>query len=349
MNFVAKLNRKTLIAIGVLLVVILIPVILKSNYYIQVACTTLLYCYFSSCWNLIGGLAGQFALGNGLYIGVGAYCCAIAVSAGGSPFIAFPIAIAISILLAFLISSLCFRLSGTYFALSTVAFLYIIRYIIVGNNTLFGFKTNAGKGMTINWYGGWQFLQFRDKTVYFYILLAMLVIIVLITRKIMTNRMGYYLTAIRVNQGAAATIGIPVTRYKMYAQCLSAAMMSVGGVIYASMFMPVDPYFVLGYDLSLQIMMFCVIGGSGTLFGPIIGAAILMLFREVVRVNLGTQYAQLSLVFFGVLLVFCIMFAPEGIVGLCKKLGMRITSRKNGKTPDAPQPPAEERSVESNG
>lgn len=328
MKLKAKLNKKTIAPLVVLVAALFVPAILKSNYYIQVACTVLLYSYFASCWNLIGGLAGQFALGNGLYIGVGAYCCSIAISVGGNPYIAIPIAVVISVVLAFLISSLCFRLSGTYFALSTVAFLYIARYIMVGTNTLFGFRTNAGKGMTINWYGGAKYLQFKNKSVYYYIFLAMLVIVVLITRRIMNNRMGYYLTAIRTNQGAAATIGIPVTRYKMYAQCISAAMMAIGGVLYAVFIMQVDPYFVLGYDLSLQIMMFCIIGGNGTLFGPIIGASLLMLFKEVVRVNLGTQYAQLSLVFFGVILIVCIMFAPDGLVGLYNKIVEKIKHKR---------------------
>lgn len=337
MNLKSKINLKTAIPFIVLILALFVPAVLQSNYLIQVACTMLMYSYFASCWNLIGGLGGQFALGNGLYLGIGAYCCAIAVSEGGTPYIAIPIAIVVSIVIAFLISSLCFRLSGTYFSLATVAFLYIARYIMVGTNTLFGFKTNAGIGMTVPWKGGWKYLQFQNKAVYYYIFLAMVVVLLLITHRIMNTRMGYYLTAIRTNQGAAATIGIPVTRYKMYAQCLSAAMMSLGGVLYATFIMQVDPYTVLGYDLSLQIMMFCVIGGRGTLFGPVLGGSLLMLFKEVVRVNLGTDVAQLSLVLFGVMLIVCIMFAPGGLVGLFNQLMAKIRTKREAKKQPAMQ------------
>lgn len=314
-----KLNAKKLAPAVVLVLCLVLPLVLRSNYYMQVACNVLMYCYFASCWNIIGGLGGQFAMGNGLYIGVGAYCCAIAISEGGTPYTAIPFAILVSVVLSYLISSLCFRLSGTYFSLATVAFLYVARYIMVGTNYLFGFKTNAGMGMTIPWLGGWKYLQFQNKTYYYYIFLAMLAIILFVTHRIMTTRMGTYLVAIRTNQGAAATIGIPVTRYKMYAQCISAAAMSLGGIMYACMIMQVDPYLVLGYDLSLQIMIFCVIGGKGTLWGPVIGAGTLVLFKEIVRVNLGTDFAQFAQVLFGVMLCVCILFASDGLVGLASR------------------------------
>ena len=327
-----KFNQKTLVSVILLVACVCLPLVMRSNYYMQVACNVLMYCYFASSWNIIGGLAGQFAMGNGLYIGIGAYCCAIAISQGGTPYSAIPYALVVSVVLSYLISSLCFRLSGTYFSLATVAFLYVARYIMVGTNAFLGFPTNAGKGMTIAWEGGWRLLQFQSKVYYYYIFLVMLVVALIITHRIMTTRMGTYLVAIRTNQGAAATIGVPVTRYKMYAQCTSAAMMALGGILYACMIMQVDPYFVLGYDLSLQIMIFTVIGGKGTLWGPVIGAATLMLFKEIVRVNLGTDFAQFAQVLFGVMLCVCILFASDGLVGLWAKAVDKIKAKKAAKT-----------------
>lgn len=326
-----KFTKKTVIPLILFVLCLALPLVLRSNYYLQVACNVLMYCYFASSWNIIGGLAGQFAMGNGLYIGIGAYCCAIAISEGSTPYAAIPVAIVVSILLSIGISSLCFRLSGTYFALSTVAFLYVARYIMVGTDAFLGFKTNAGKGMTIPWIGGWKFLQFQNKAYYYYIFLFMVVVALIITNRIMNTRMGTYLVAIRTNQGAAATIGVPVTRYKMYAQCISAVMMALGGIMYACMIMQVDPYFVLGYDLSLQVMIFAVIGGTGTLWGPVVGAAILMLFKEVVRVNLGSSYAQFAQVLFGVMLCLCILFASGGLVGLANKFQGSLKSKTNKK------------------
>lgn len=324
-----KLSNQKFAHIIVLALCLLLPLVVRSNYYMQVACNVLMYCYFASSWNIIGGLAGQFAMGNGLFIGVGAYACAMAISVGATPWTAIPFALLVSVILAFIMSKLCFRLSGTYFSLATVGFLYVARYIVVGSNYLLGFKTNAGKGMTIPWVGGWSMLQFQNKTYYYYIFLGMLILVMFITDRIMKTRMGTYLVAIRTNQGAAATIGIPVDRYKTYAQCISAALMSLGGILYAVMIMNVDPYFVLGYDLSLQIMIFCVIGGKGTLWGPILGATVLMLFKEIVRVNLGTEFAQFSLVLFGVMLCLCILFAPKGLAGMANAVIDKIKAKKS--------------------
>lgn len=321
------IRSKALVSL-LLLIVCFIPAVVRSNYILQIFCLVFLYGYWASCWNLIGGLVGQFALGNGLFIGIGAYSCAIVMSKGITPFAAIPISVAISVMIAFLVSSLCFRLSGTYFALATVAFLFISRYIMLGTSNFLGFKTGGGLGMIVNWKGGWQYLQFRDKTYYYYIFLALLIVILLITNKIMKSRMGIYLTAIKTNPGAAGTIGINVTKYKMYAQCLSAAFLAIGGVFYATFIMIVDPYIVLGFDLSLQLMIYCIIGGNGSLFGPLIGAGILTLFNQIVRVKLGADVAQLSLVAYGVILIVIILFAPDGIVGLASKLKTRAQEKQ---------------------
>lgn len=320
--------RSKVILTVLLLVVCFIPAVIRSNYILQIFCLVFLYGYWASCWNLIGGLVGQFALGNGLFIGIGAYSCAILMSQGASPFAAIPVSVALSVLIAYLVSSLCFRLSGTYFALATVAFLFIARYIMLGTSNFLGFKTGGGLGMIINWKGGWQYLQFRNKAYFYYIFLALLIVILLITNKIMKSRMGIYLTAIRTNPGAASTIGINVTKYKMYAQCLSAAFLAIGGVFYATFIMIVDPYIVLGFDLSLQLMIYCIIGGNGTLFGPLIGAGVLTLFNQIVRVKLGADIAQLSLVAYGVILIVIILFAPTGIVGLAAKLKARADEKQ---------------------
>ncbi len=309
-----KMLRLRVLLLVCFLIVCMIPAVVKSNYILQIFCLVFLYGYWASCWNLIGGLVGQFALGNGLYIGIGAYSCAIMMSKGGMPYAAIPIAVCLSVLIAFLVSSLCFRLSGTYFALATVAFLFIARYIMLGTSNFLGFKTGGGLGMIVTWKGGWRYLQFRNKAYFYYIFLALLIVILLITYRIMRTRMGIYLTAIKTNPGAASTIGINVTKYKMYAQCLSAAFLAIGGVFYATFIMIVDPYIVLGFDLSLQLMIYCIIGGNGTLFGPLVGAGILTLFNQTVRVKLGADIAQLSLVAYGVILIVIILFAPEGIV-----------------------------------
>ena len=322
-----KMNLKSLKFLIPLLLVALIPTVVKGNYLMQVACNILIYCYFASSWNIIGGVAGQFAMGNGLYIGLGCYCCAVAMQSGSNPFVATIVAVLLSLILSYCISSLCFRLSGTYFSLATVAFLYISRFIVVSNDYILGFKIDAARGLILPWTGKWYHLQFRNKVVYYYIFLVALCAVLFVTYKIMKSKMGIYLAAIRTNPGAAATIGIPVTNYKMYAQCLSASLLAIGGILYTTMIMQVDPQFCLGYDLSLQVMIFCVIGGKGTLFGPVIGATFLMLIKEFIRINMGVEYAQFSLVLFGVMLCLCILFSSDGLYGLATRFFAKVKTK----------------------
>lgn len=310
-----KLSSKAIVG-ALLALVLVIPIFVKSNYYLQILALAFLYSYWASCWNIIGGYAGQFALGNGVYVGIGAYAAAICMSVDITPWVGILIGILISVICAIAISSLCFRLNGTYFALSTVAFLYIARFIMVGTNSFLGFKTQGGTGMVIKWRGGWEWLQFTNKAYYYYIFLLLLIVILAISYWITRSKMGVYLAAIKTNQGAASTLGVNVVKYKMYAQCICAAFMAIGGAIYAVYLMAVDPYSVLGYDFSLNIMMYAVIGGLGTLWGPVFGASLLVIINQYLRVSMGASVASLSLVLYGVVLIAVIRFAPHGVWGL---------------------------------
>lgn len=233
----------------------------------------------------------------------------------------------VSILLAAVISWPCFRLSGTYFALSTVAFLYIALYIVLGFNTILGVKTNGGVGMLIRYSGRWQDMQFTDKRGYYYLVLTLLVVILLVSNAIRKSKMGYYLAAIGANQGAASTIGVDVPRYKMIAQCISAFFLSIGGSVYVFYLFTVNPYKVFGYSLSLEIMIYCVIGGLGTLWGPVIGAVSLGLINEFLRVKLGSDISPLASVGYGVALILIVRFAPGGILALIRSLFQKVAGR----------------------
>ncbi len=333
MNSAKKvLTPKVLVPVLLLIVLALLPLFTKNNYVFQVGAVVLLYVYFAQSWNIMGGLVGSWPMGSGVFIGVGAYCCAIVESVGGNALQSIPWAVGISLLLAFCIGKICFRLSGTYFSLSTVAVLFVSRYIMVSNNTFLGFNTRAGIGMNLKWKGTWQYLQSTNKAFFYVLFLGLVVIAMIVTLVIMKSKMGYYFTSIRTNPGAAATIGVPVNRYKMYGFLISAAMLSIGGVMFCSFNMMCDPYVVLGYDMSLQIMMFVIIGGIGTLWGPVIGAAVLMLFKEICRVQMGATYGQLAQVLFGVMLIVCIMFAPRGLYGLFTDLVAKLKQKKGTDT-----------------
>ena len=329
MNIVKKvLSPKVIVPILILIALLLVPVFTSNNYVFQVGAVVFLYVYFAQSWNIMGGLVGSWPMGSGIFIAVGAYCCAIVQNEGGTAIQSIPYALVISALLAVIIGKICFRLSGTYFSLSTVACLFVTKYIIVGSNTFLGHETRAGMGLTIKFKGGFEYLQSTNKAFFYYLFLALVVLAFIITVIIMKTKIGYYFTAIRTNKGAAATIGVPVDRYKTYGFVIMACMLSIGGVMFASFNMLCDPYVVLAYDMSLQIMMFVIIGGIGTLYGPIIGAAFLMLVKEVARVKLGTNYGQLALVVFGVVLCLCILYAPKGLWGIVEKVKQDRADKK---------------------
>ena len=307
-----KIAPKHMILLALLVVAFLFPLIIGQPYFIQIAITVLIYCYWSSAWNIVGGYAGQFALGNGVYIGIGAYVAVLFHQEGfGSPWIGMFLGGVISVMFAFIISKPCFKLRGTYFSLATVAFLHIMRYIILGFNSIFGMETNGGMGIMIPYTGRWQDMQF-SKQGYYYVVLIMLVLILVVSNAIRTSKMGYYLSAIKTNQGAASTIGVNVPKYKMIAQCISAFCLALGGAVYVHFLLNVSPYDVFGYDLSLEVMIYCVIGGAGTLWGPVAGAFVLGLINEVLRVQLGSNIAPLAAAFYGIALILIVRFAPGG-------------------------------------
>lgn len=303
-----------------LAVALVIPLFTSQQYMLGILISTMIMMYYCSAWNIIGGYAGQFALGNAVYVGIGAYVTGICFNFENiSPWIAMFIGAAVSLVIAFIISLPCFKLSGTYFALASIAFLQVARMIMVGTPNFLGWKTNGGRRLTIPWRGGFAWMQFKDKQVYYYIILAMLVVVLLVSAYIKRSKIGMYLAAIQTNQGAASTIGVNVARYKMTAQAISAIFLSIGGSFFAIYISMVDPYKVLGLELSMNIMMYTVIGGLGSLWGPVIGAGVLSLLSEFLRVQVSTEISLLSTVIFGVVLMLVILFSPTGLVGIIAK------------------------------
>lgn len=329
-----KFNKGIIVPAILLLVAIVFPQIVTQKYILQVGTTMLFFSCFSSAWNIVGGYAGQFALGNGLYIGVGAYAAGICYVGGFcSPWIGMLIGMAASALLSAIISRPCFRLSGTYFSLSTVAFLYIGLYIVSSINYIGDFKLGASQGLLLPYSGRWQDMQF-DKPTWFYVILAALVIILSVSAWIKNHRMGYYLMAIGSDQDASATTGINVVMYKTYAQMISSALMSMAGSLYGFYLLTVMPAKVLSYTLSLEIMMYCVIGGKGTLWGPVMGAMTMGFISEFMRTRMGASAASLGTVFYGLALILVVRFAPGGLYGLFTMLKNKAVGllKKNKKT-----------------
>lgn len=323
----ASKNHSFLILV---LIFALIPVFVSSSYIINLLVLALLYGMLSSAWNFVSGYAGQFGLGNGLYFALGAYVCAgLYYNQHITPWIGMILAALIVSVIALLIGFVTFPLSGSYYALSTIALLNILKIIFTENQTILGQYYGGVAGLRINYVGGFWNMQFIDKRIYYYIILAMLLITIFISYRISTTKPGFYFKAINTNQMAASSLGVSVLKYKQLAQFLTAFIMSVGGGFYVMYMSFIEPTSMFSNDNVMNIMLMAVVGGRATVFGPVIASLILMPLYEILRLTLGNVLPGLPSALFGLVLVAVMQFMPEGIVPRFQRI---IRSREKAKS-----------------
>lgn len=309
------MNKKngTLIA-AVLVLSALVPVFVHRSLVLQYMINMMIFAYLALAWNIIGGYAGQLALGNGVYLGIGAYVAAVLYTYEGiSPWIGMLAAGVIAAALAFLVGRVTFKLEGSYFALATVAMLHIIRITFMSNEYILGYRTKGALSFNIKWQGGLSNMQFEEKNGYYWLFLGLLVIGIGVSSWIKRSRMGYYLQAICTNPEASSSLGVNVMGMKLTANCISAFMTAVGGSMYAFYLSVIDPSSMLGYDMSIKILLFAIIGGRDTLMGPVFAAFIMAPLGNILRGIVGASVAGLAEVIYGLVLMAAIYFMPKGV------------------------------------
>ncbi|MER3449685.1 MAG: branched-chain amino acid ABC transporter permease [Chloroflexota bacterium] len=309
-------RRPTIIGLLVILAILAAagPFLASNRYAIQVATLILLFAYLASGWNILSGYGGQFSFGHAAFFGLGAYTSTILfVKFGVSPWVGMLAAGLVSALLGLFIGLACFRsgLRGAYFALATLAFAEILRVIFVNWDWV-----GRSQGLLIQLVGDEPLLfQFTARLPYYYIALALLALVSGVALLLERLKLGYELRAIKSNEVAAAVLGVDVFRAKMWAMGLSAFFTGIGGTFYAQYFYYIEPFQVFGVGMSVDILLPAIIGGAGTVIGPIIGAAILVLLGEGTR-TFFRGFAGADLMVFGVILVLVILFMPYGVMGL---------------------------------
>jgi len=319
-------RKNFLILLSLLLLLAMIPFLNNDPYFLQIFIMIMLFAYWSESWNIVGGFAGQLSLGHSAFAAIGAYVSTILFNNYGlSPWLGMLVGGLISGIFGMLIGYPCFRLRGTYFTLATIAFLNVISIIVLANNTIFGINIRGAQGLSVPWRGNSLInMQFASKAPYFYLILFLLVVVTLVSYLIKRSKMGYYLAAIKTNQEAAGSLGVNPTHYKLLAQFISVFFMALGGTFYAQFILFIDPQRLLGFDLSLEIVLLAIIGGQGTVIGPILGAFILAPISELTRSYIGGEYAALPVIVYGLCLMAIIYFLPEGIFKYVNKL-LRLT------------------------
>lgn len=289
------------------------PLLLSSPFQQRLGALVLLYAIAASAWNVVGGYAGQVSVGHVVFFGCGAYAAMGSYAKFGlSPLFGIPGGIVLAVGLAAIVGVPTLRLSGHYFSMATIAVAETMRLIVTNTEWLGAAVGLSGPAVPRNMFD----LSFLSSLPYYYLFLAVLVITLLITWWMTSSRMGFYLRAIKDSERAARSLGAPASRTKLYAYMLSAALTSVAGALYAMMFGFVDPESGLGILISVKILIMAALGGAGLLFGPLVGAAILVPLEEISNSWLGGKGAGLTFVVYGAIIVLIARFQPGGLLSL---------------------------------
>ena len=301
-----------LLALAVALLACLAP--LLSIYGQHIFVLVALYGSVALAWNILGGMAGQMSLGHALFVGAGAYVStAFYLKYSISPWIGLVFAAAIGGALGALMGYTVFRrkLSGVYFALVTLAIAEMALHIVSNVGFL-----GAANGLSIPSKPDFANFQFGSKLGFCYAALGILALVSGVILAIDRSRLGYVFLAIRENERAAAALGIDVVQGKVIAAAISGALAALVGPVYANYVLFIDPESVLGVPLSIDALLFSFVGGLGSLFGPLLGAIVLVPLTELLRSLLGGKLAGVHLIVYGVLLILVMRLAPQGLWGL---------------------------------
>lgn len=318
------------------------PQVVDSPYALHIMILVFLSVIMGGSWNILGGYTGQYSVGHAAYFGAGAYATMMLMQFREiPPWFGMLAGVAAAIAAGLIIGSICFRLRGPYFVLASIAATEIMRLSALNLKDL----TNGAEGILATEIpplsiGSALITDFSTKAPFYYIGLVFALAIIGVTWLVQHSKLGYCFQAIREDQDAAHSLGINPGMYKQLSLTISAAFTSLAGSFYAVYIGFIDPTTVLSLDMSVQIVLICIIGGIGTIFGPVVGALVLVPLSEALRSNLITQtlisaglvseespvgqflkenLAHAHVLIYGILVVVVILFMPEGVLGFLRK------------------------------
>jgi branched-chain amino acid transport system permease protein len=295
-------RRHLLLGAGLFIFSLLVPLVVRSDYQLQVLFRIYLFAALGLAWNLVGGYAGQLSLGHAAYFGAGAYGLALFTRMGLGLWVALVLLVTLAMGFALLIGGVSFRLRGPYFTLSTIAFAEVLHAAAKNLSSV----TGGDVGVQVP-----PLFHDHVNRSFYFCAVVLAAVTFAATIVVSRSRFGYYLMAVREDEDTALSVGVNTSRTKLHALLLSAAFTALGGALYGSLFLFIVPDQVLSIDISNEIAIVAMLGGAGTVAGPLVGSLVLESASELFK----TVFQEAHLLIYGLLLVAVVLFLPDGIVG----------------------------------
>jgi len=314
------ISRRGILVGAVIAVMAVLPLVVKSSFALDILIRILLFAFIGTAWNLLGGYAKQFSLGHSAFFGLGAYTSTLMqIDLGISPWIGMLAGGVAGMLASLPIGWLCFRLRGPYFTIATIATAQVLMLVFL---KLRDFAWGA-EGTTIPNLGDAPLMmQFDGKAPYYYVVLLLLLLALGITAWLERSRIGYYLVALGEDQDAAEAVGIDVARVKRDVYMLSAFLTAMAGTFYVQYIYFIDPNTAFNFSISIEAALVSIVGGVGTLLGPLIGTVLLETTSALLQSWLG-NLAGVQVTVYSVILMAVILWRPTGITGYLAEVHAR--------------------------
>jgi branched-chain amino acid transport system permease protein len=290
---------------------------LLPPYFLEILISVMLFGYLGAAWNILGGYAGQFSFGHAAFFGIGAYTSTLLfLRLGVTPWLGMLAGGVLAAAFGLAAGYLSFRygLRGPYFALVTLAFAEMLRVIAVNTKAV---GSSLGLVIPSREAAPWHFV-FGSKLSYYYVILAMALAALWVTRRVERSKLGYALQAIRENEEAAEAAGVDALGMKLRAMAISSFMTALGGTFYAQYFAYIDPAITFGPSVSIQGLLQAIVGGAGTVLGPVLGAFVLTPVSELARAAMRGR-AGVDVMVYGLILILVISFLPHGLMGWLRR------------------------------
>jgi branched-chain amino acid transport system permease protein len=323
---------KLILSGAAVLFAIVLPLLIRNDFYLDGLILIFLWGAFAGAWNILAGYAGMVSLGHNAFFGIGAYTSTLLLLHFGlTPWIGMLAGGLLASCVGLILGVVCFRLRSHYFALATLAFGEVAFILAVNWRSL----TGGSEGLALPIEPSLYLFSFSSKLPYVYIGLFFFLAVIGISFAIGRSRLGYQLTAFRENEDAARALGVRTGRVRLIAMVISSFLSAVMGSFYAQYVVFIDPTSVIRLPISVQVALFAIVGGIGTVLGPVIGAMIFVPMTIMLRATMGTALPGLHMIIYGVILVLVLLYMPQGIYPRIKEAVSGLKKSRKRKVFDA--------------